>query len=53
MYTEEKERGDVSLAKRGGEEGRHNYIYIYIHIYRGWNARRDIPAPRFHEWRAP
>lgn len=50
MYTEEKERED-SLAKRGGEEGRHNYIYI--HIYRGWNARRDIPAPRFHEWRAP
>lgn len=33
MYTEEKERGDVSLAKRRGEEGRHNYIYIYIHTF--------------------
>lgn len=31
MYTEEKERED-SLAKRGGEEGRHNYIYIYTFI---------------------
>lgn len=33
MYTEEKERGDVSLAKRGGEEGRQTiYIYTFIEV---------------------
>lgn len=47
-YAEEKERERISVTKERKED---------VTIYRGLECtttvRRDIPAPRFHEWRGP
>lgn len=47
-HAERRRPTPLSRREDGGEEERRIYNYIYIRLYRGWNARRDIPAGQRH-----
>lgn len=49
-HTQTDDVQRLSHEGRMEERRREEYItiYIYIRLYRGWNARRDIPAGQRH-----